>query len=133
MVLRRSAISAMSILESSVLQAVAAQFLFLVLLLLHLKCMPYASEELTWIDTVVLLALLLTQFGCVVVATMSNWRMNLSLTTLNVVEAVIGWALMLLNVLVFLWMAFKLAIKGRHAALRHIWVPIHVFASMKFW
>ena len=65
--LRRTAMSAISLLPSSVLQAVLAQAVFLLLLLAHLHCRPYRSSELNHLETLVLTALSLTQFGCVVV------------------------------------------------------------------
>ena len=64
---RRTAVSAISLLPSSVLQAVLAQAVFLMLLLAHVHCQPYQSMELNHLETVVLSALVVTQFGCVAV------------------------------------------------------------------
>ena len=44
-----------------------AQAVFLMLLLAHVHCQPYQSMELNHLETVVLSALVVTQFGCVAV------------------------------------------------------------------
>ena len=115
---RRTAVSAIaSTIHSAVLQAVASQGLFLALLLAHIKCVPYSSKELNLIDMVMLLALLVTQFGCVVVATMQNWNMNLPLAQQERTGDLIGWSLVALNAAVLAWVAYRLLLQFQDTAM----------------
>ena len=97
MLFRRTAISAIAIVPSVVLQSVLAMTLFQALLLAHQHCKPYWSEELNTLDLLILLALLVTQFGCVIVATIPSWNMDLGLQRAAAAQDAIGMVLMVLN------------------------------------